>query len=186
MEVAAVAFIEKLGLTLGTDGDVGRNENVTALVGAFDDLEIAEPWGFFHGILQDFQYDCAFGRFCFEFPAKILQSALCALSANLYIGSFVADVSCDAERIRRAGAKIAAEAGVTVPSRQFDNVMLQDIVREIAGYYGIRTVCRNPEAGRLRLRFLWNRDQSVERAVETLNSFEKVQLTLADSTITID
>ena len=78
------------------------------------------------------------------------------------------------------------EAGETVPSRQFDNVMLQDIVREIAGYYGIRTVCRNPEAGRLRLRFLWNRDQSVERAVETLNSFEKVQLTLADSTITID
>ncbi|AEA20134.1 DUF4974 domain-containing protein [Prevotella denticola] len=78
------------------------------------------------------------------------------------------------------------EAGETVLSRQFDNVMLQDIVREIAGYYGIRTVCRNPEAGRLRLRFLWNRDQSVERAVETLNSFEKVQLTLADSTITIE
>ena len=76
--------------------------------------------------------------------------------------------------------------GETLPPKQFDNVMLQDIVQEISDYYGIKTVCRNPEAGQLRLRFLWNRDQSVEHAVETLNMFEKVQLTLADSTITIE
>ena len=125
MEIAAVSFVEKLGLTLGTDGDVGRNENVTALVGAFDDLEIAEPWGFFHGILQDFQYDCAFGRFCFEFPAKILQSALCALSANLYIGSFVADVSCDAERIRRA-ADERAKADALHDAENFELAGLQN------------------------------------------------------------
>ena len=76
--------------------------------------------------------------------------------------------------------------GEILPPKQFDNVMLQDIVQEISDYYGIKTVCRNPEAGQLRLRFLWNRDQSVEHAVKTLNMFEKVQLTLADSTITIE
>ncbi len=78
------------------------------------------------------------------------------------------------------------KVGEILPPKQFDNVMLQDIVQEISDYYGTKTVCRNPEAGQLRLRFLWNRDQSVEHAVETLNMFEKVQLTLADSTITID
>ena len=76
--------------------------------------------------------------------------------------------------------------GEILSPKQFDNVMLQDIVQEISDYYGIKTVCRNPEAGQLRLRFLWNRDQSVKHAVETLNMFEKVQLTLADSTITIE
>ena len=78
------------------------------------------------------------------------------------------------------------KVGEILPPKQFDNVMLQDIVQEISDYYGTKTVCRNPEAGQLRLRFLWNRDQSVEDAVETLNMFEKVQLTLADSTITIE
>ena len=78
------------------------------------------------------------------------------------------------------------KVGEILPPKQFDNVMLQDIVQEISDYYGTKTVCRNPEAGQLRLRFLWNRDQSVEHAVETLNMFEKVQLTLADSTITIE
>ena len=78
------------------------------------------------------------------------------------------------------------KVGEILPPKQFDNVMLQDIVQEISDYYGTKTVCRNPEAGQLRLRFLWNRDQSVEHAVETLNMFEKVQLTLADSTITIN
>ena len=76
--------------------------------------------------------------------------------------------------------------GEILPPKQFDNVMLQDIVQEISDYYGTKTVCRNPEAGQLRLRFLWNRDQSVEHAVKTLNMFEKVQLTLTDSTITIE
>lgn len=78
------------------------------------------------------------------------------------------------------------KAGDMLPSKQFDNVMLQDIVREIADYYGTKTVCRNPEAGQMRLRFLWDRDQSVEHAVKTLNMFEKIQLTLADSTIIIE
>lgn len=78
------------------------------------------------------------------------------------------------------------KVGEILPPKQFDNVMLQDIVQEISDYYGTKTVCRNPEAGQLRLRFLWNRDQSVEHAVKTLNMFEKVQLTLTDSTITIE
>lgn len=78
------------------------------------------------------------------------------------------------------------KAGEAVSPKQFDNVMLQDIVREMADYYGTKAVCRNPEAGQLRLRFLWVKDQSLEHAVETLNMFEKVRLTLADSTITIE
>ena len=78
------------------------------------------------------------------------------------------------------------KVGEILPPKQFDNVMLQDIVQEISDYYGTKTVCRNPEAGQLRLRFLWNRDQNVEHAVKTLNMFEKVQLTLTDSTITIE
>ncbi|MCR5077619.1 MAG: DUF4974 domain-containing protein [Prevotella sp.] len=76
--------------------------------------------------------------------------------------------------------------GKALPPRQFDDVTLQDIVQEMADYYRVKTVSHNPEVGQLRLRYLWHRDESVERAVETLNMFEKVQLTYADSTITIE
>ncbi|MBM6992235.1 MAG: DUF4974 domain-containing protein [Prevotella sp.] len=68
---------------------------------------------------------------------------------------------------------------------QYDNTSLLDIVHDMGEYYHVRVACHNDEAARLRLRFLWERSQSVEQAVETLNTFDHVELTFADSTITI-
>ena len=56
----------------------------------------------------------------------------------------------------------------------------------MAEYYRLRTACHNDEAAQLRLHYLWDGGQPVEKAVETLNRFEKVNLTFADSTITIN
>lgn len=72
------------------------------------------------------------------------------------------------------------------PRHQFDNARLGDIVQKMAEYYRLRTVCHNDEAAQLRLHYLWDGGQPVEKAVETLNRFEKVNLTFADSTITIN
>ncbi len=68
---------------------------------------------------------------------------------------------------------------------QYDNTSLRDIVHDMGEYYHVRVACHNDEAARLRLRFRWERSQSVEEAVETLNTFDHVELTFADSTITI-
>lgn len=77
------------------------------------------------------------------------------------------------------------EAREETSAVQFDNATLLDIVREMGTYYHLRTACHNDGAAALRLRFLWERSRPVEKAVETLNTFEHVSLSLADSTITI-
>ena len=74
--------------------------------------------------------------------------------------------------------------GKTAPL-QFDNAPLDKIVAEMAAYYRVRVACHNNGTAKLRLRYLWDRSLPVEEAVETLNTFDKVNLSFADSTITI-
>src|SRR3712207_8930248 len=69
--------------------------------------------------------------------------------------------------------------------RQFDNVPLGEIVTEMGLFYGVRTTFHSEEAAGLRLRYLWDRSQPVEIAVETLNKFDKVDVTFTNSVIVI-
>ena len=94
-------------------------------MGAFDNLEIVKQRGFFRRILQDFQYDCAFGRLFFQFLAKILQSVLRALGTNFYIGALVADGSRDAERLCRA-ADEGAKSDALHDAEDFESTGLQN------------------------------------------------------------
>lgn len=70
--------------------------------------------------------------------------------------------------------------------KQFDNVTLSEIVSEMAQQYHVGMVVNNEKNAHLRLRFLWDRSQPIEKTIETLNQFNKVQLSFADSTITIE
>lgn len=77
------------------------------------------------------------------------------------------------------------EAPAKAAPLQFDQAPLDKIVAEMATYYRVRVACHNDGAAKLRLRYLWDRSLPVEEAVETLNTFDKVNLSFADSTITI-
>lgn len=77
------------------------------------------------------------------------------------------------------------QQAATYESKQFDNVELYAIVQEMAAFYHVKAACHNDESSHLRLRFLWDCNQSMEKSIETLNQFEHVQVAFVDGTLTI-
>ena len=123
MEVTTVVLVEKFRLALGANGDVRRNEDVAAFAAAFDDLKFGERRGVGDALLQELEDDRSCGRRSFYFFAKFLQSCVRALSANLDIGAFVADIACDAKRLCRAADK-RSEADALHDAEDFYSIRL--------------------------------------------------------------
>ena len=60
----------------------------------------------------------------------------------------------------------------------FENAELQDILKELASHYGLRTEYRNEEVRHIRLYIKWNKAEEAQVMIEHLNHFEKVNITL--------
>lgn len=67
----------------------------------------------------------------------------------------------------------------------FDNESLYDIITRIAPVYGIKTVFKSDNAKEVRLYFAWSNSMPIEEVVSQLNSFERIDITLSDNTLTI-
>lgn len=67
---------------------------------------------------------------------------------------------------------------VVTGTKSFDDVTLQALIDEIAAYYHVEVEYAPTAVRTLRLHFRWDRAQSVEEVVETLNHFEHVDLML--------
>ena len=70
--------------------------------------------------------------------------------------------------------------------RTFENTSLDLLVGVLAEHYGMRVQVMNDEAGQLRLYYEWNPALSIEQVVDQLNTFEKVNITVNDHTLTIE
>lgn len=68
----------------------------------------------------------------------------------------------------------------------FDNDPLETILNCIAGYYECKVAFGNEASKSLRLYFRWNQALTVEEAVERLNNFEQINLSVKDNTIKAD
>lgn len=68
----------------------------------------------------------------------------------------------------------------------FDNVTLEVIVGRIAAHYGATVVWRNSSVGRLRFHLVWHPEDGLQRAVEKLNRFESLHVTLEGETLTVE
>lgn len=68
----------------------------------------------------------------------------------------------------------------------FDNRPLREITDAIAARHGLRVEYRSDKADRLRLRFEWDRNQSLDETIESLNSFDQISITLDGKTLKID
>ena len=65
---------------------------------------------------------------------------------------------------------------ISVEPRIFDNVPLDKMLIEMAGYYGVAVEFQLEEARQLRLHFVWDHNESLDQLVDRLNNFEAVNI----------
>ena len=73
----------------------------------------------------------------------------------------------------------------TVQNIVFDNVTLEQIIRETAEFYGMSYSFDREEPRLLRLHVKWNQQQPMDSFVSRLNRFEKFNIIIDDNTIII-
>ena len=94
------------------------------------------------------------------------------------------------EETRGANYKLPADTLKTdsIPSRvvRYDEATLEQILTDMADYYGLTLNWKSEEAKTLRLFYIWNKQQSAVKAISSMNSFERIRLELNDSILAAD
>ena len=67
----------------------------------------------------------------------------------------------------------------------FDNVPLDQIVRDIAAFHHLDAEVQNQQATQLRFYFVWKREDSLQTVVEQLNQFEQVNIVVENEKMTV-
>lgn len=82
---------------------------------------------------------------------------------------------------------IITEGNDTVRQDQlFNNVELQQIMNQLSHDFGLRVVFKNESKRTLRFYLKWEADDSLQEIINRINHFDKVHLSLSDTTITIE
>lgn len=68
----------------------------------------------------------------------------------------------------------------------FKNRTLENIISEIAQYYGATAIFKSSGSKKLRLYFQWDQALPLKDVIEQLNSFESINVKLSDNEIIID
>lgn len=68
----------------------------------------------------------------------------------------------------------------------FTNTKLEQILSEVAAYYGVKVEYKNADVRDLRFYYEWNRKAGVESVTDDLNRFAKVNITLNNKKITVE
>lgn len=69
--------------------------------------------------------------------------------------------------------------------KTFDNARLDDVLSEVAKYYGAKLEYEDNTIKDLRLHIVWNKDQDVSVFIATLNGFDQVHAEYTDNTISV-
>ncbi len=69
---------------------------------------------------------------------------------------------------------------------RYDEATLEKILTDMADYYGLSLIWKSEDAKKLRLFYIWNKQQSAVEAIRSMNSFERIRLELSDSILTAD
>ena len=74
---------------------------------------------------------------------------------------------------------------ISTESFVFDNVTLDSMITAIATAHGLGVEFENEAARQLRFHFVWKREDSLDRVVEKLNTFEAVNIGMEDKTLVV-
>lgn len=69
---------------------------------------------------------------------------------------------------------------------RYDEATLEQILTDMADYYGLSLIWKSEDAKTLRLFYVWNRQLSASESTKQLNNFERFHLELNDSIITVE
>ena len=69
---------------------------------------------------------------------------------------------------------------------RYSEATLEQILTEMADYYGLTLNWKSEEAKTLRLFYIWNKQQSAVEVISSMNSFERIRLELNDRILTAD
>ena len=69
---------------------------------------------------------------------------------------------------------------------RYDEATLEQILTDMADYYGLSLIWKSEDTKTLRLFYIWNKQQSAVEAIRSMNSFERIRLELSDSIMTAD
>ena len=97
MQIAAVVRVEELSAAFVTGRDVGGDEDIAALLGAFDDGKARVGLGSVETLRVELQDGGALRRLALDGGQERVDSLLAALGENLDIWALVADAAEDME-----------------------------------------------------------------------------------------
>ncbi len=67
----------------------------------------------------------------------------------------------------------------------FDNTPLEQMLGEIAAYYGMTVEIQNEDARNLRFHFVWNKGDGLEKVLEDMSHFESVTIEQTDNRLIV-
>lgn len=73
-----------------------------------------------------------------------------------------------------------------VQSIVYDNMPLEEVLQEIAKYYGAEVTFQNEEARQLRFHFVWNQQQGMEKVISDLNHFKRLHVTMKKNQLIVE
>ena len=68
----------------------------------------------------------------------------------------------------------------------FEDKSLSEVLERIAMHYGVSVKYNSPERKNLRLYFRWDPNQDLMDAVESLNNFEQIRISVENKTLTVE
>ena len=74
---------------------------------------------------------------------------------------------------------------ITTEPHVFDKVTLEKMLTEIAAAHHVSVEFQNDEAKQLRFHFVWKREDSLDRTVEKLNTFERVNIVVENKKLIV-
>ena len=72
---------------------------------------------------------------------------------------------------------IQEEIPLSDASHLYDNVPLEQIIKDMSAYYNVQVEWRSDEARDLRLYYQWEPTFTLDKVVDMLNSFEAINIT---------
>ena len=88
--------------------------------------------------------------------------------------------------VRKTKAPVEAVDTVQIQPKTFDNVPLEKMLPEIAEHYGMKVRFLSEEVKELRLFFTWNPQESIEKVINKLNQFDRLNVKLSGQDIIVE
>ena len=113
--------------------------------------------------------------------------ALAAIQQMRHAQPQASEQTAQADTLRNAprSSSTVPEDSIPAETHVFDNVAFDEMLNEIARHYQAEVVFQNDEVRQLRFYFVWYQEQPLDKVVEALNHFERINIELDDKKLTV-